>query len=914
MQTDRVVDPTRFDAAFYLSEYPDVARSGLDPETHYRTRGWREGRDPSPFFSTDFYLDTYADIRAAGIEPLAHYAAHGREEGRAISPSRSLHGAVLARLDAVLAAEPAPAALPQGDADLLMASRFFHAAHYAQVSGQTGPRETLIAEYLSRPLAARPATHPQFCAAFYRETYLSDAPETDPLIDYLRTGRARNRYATPLALARDARLIKAGSGFDTRVYARSLTGPQRFDDAVKDYLLHGQERGGIPAAGFDGAFVTRTYLRPREIACAPYAYYLRNRARPWVFASLAELFPAYCEIVQARLFDPAYYTQVAQIDPAIIDPALHYLLRGVPAGLPCGPAFHTGFYLQRHPDIAAARINPLVHFEQHGAGEGRVAVPPSGSARIGAGGAPSPAGAMSGEAPGARPRAIVVSHEASMTGAPIVALNVARGLAHSHEVIVWLGKEGPLSAEFAACAAQVIHGIPPVGDALGLLKNLAADGPVDLAIVNSALSGAALEPLQRAGIPAILLVHDFATYVYPRGTLSRLVLNAPVSVFPAQVVADAQAEELSLLGAPAPPPGVQIAHQGWNGAAQTERATLDVDAIRAIIGAPDGGGQRVLFGGGWVQPRKGVDLFVQTAARLAREGAQDWRFVWVGGNYRPESDMLLSVYLADHVARAGLAGRFFFFDEQPDLEPFWELADIFLLSSRLDPYPNIALDALMRDVPVVCFDGATGIAELAAEFGFAVRPVPLADPADAADAISDLAAQPAALARAFAEARPRLAHELSFQAYIERLLALADTARAETKARAEQADLLAVRPMAELRAALATAPSWARIAPIDTPHAMALSIAALSAAGGPVAPLSASPGAPVELYPDHDPLVRLGGRDAGAPPDPGRWHVHLHLPPGAVLPEAVAPLAGLATVLLSSPLGALAQDALDPLP
>ncbi|MEM9048133.1 MAG: glycosyltransferase [Pseudomonadota bacterium] len=926
MQPKRRSDPTRFDAAFYLSEYPDIARKGVDPETHYRTVGWREGRDPSPLFSTDFYLETYPDIRAAGIDPLQHFAQFGQSEGRAISPSRSLSGAFNDRLQALLASEPPASALPKDDADLLGQSRFFHGAHYARLSGASGSRAALVAHYLACPVAQRVSPHPCFAPDFYRATYLGGETETetatetetetetDSLLDYLRVGRARNRYPSALAAQRDIALIAESSGFDPTHYERSLQGRMRFDDPVRDYVLHGQERGGQPMAGFDAAFVASVYMRRAEAACAPLAYYLRNRSRPWIFQSLGALFPVYAEIWAARLFDPAYYAAAAGIDARTIDPALHYVLRGVPAGHPCSPDFHTGFYLEQNRDIAQAQINPLLHFERHGMAEGRAGIPATPPARV------------SGRVPdaGGRPLAIIVSHEASMTGAPIVALNIARALSQTHDVIAWLGRDGPLSADFAACAVAVIHGMPPAGDAAGLLEKITARRNIAFAIVNSALSGAALEPLQRVGIAAMLLVHDFATYVYPRGTLSRLVLNAPISVFPAQVVADAQAVELSLLGAPAPPAGVHIAHQGWNDAAKADRATLDIAALRRMIDAPEGGGQTVIFGGGWVQPRKGVDIFVQTAARLCRIGGHDWRFVWVGDNYKPESDMLLSVYLADHIAQSGLVGRFFFLDSLPDLDPVWAVTDVFLLSSRLDPYPNIALDALVRNIPVVCFRGATGIADLAEAFPFAVRPVAFADPTDAAEAVADLADKADAVAAAFARARARLMDELSFTAYVARLTALADAAAQETARRADIARLLAGRPAAELRAALATVPDWARITRAESRAGMALTLAALQAAGGPMAQSAITAETPIELHPRPDPLLRLAGggggggggglsggdggalavfEDASVLAAEADRAVHLHVPTGATLPAGLEAVAKRVPLFLTAPRG-----------
>ncbi len=71
-----------FDKFFYLQKNPDVAASGMDPYQHYLTFGWKEGRDPAPDFSTAGYLAQNKDVAAAGINPLQHYAQSGLFEGR----------------------------------------------------------------------------------------------------------------------------------------------------------------------------------------------------------------------------------------------------------------------------------------------------------------------------------------------------------------------------------------------------------------------------------------------------------------------------------------------------------------------------------------------------------------------------------------------------------------------------------------------------------------------------------------------------------------------------------------------------------------------------------------------------------------------------------------------------------------
>ena len=68
-----------FDKKWYKSNYPDVKK---DPLKHYLKKGWKEGRQPSPFFDGNKYLQAYHDVKAAGLNPLLHYECFGKYEGR----------------------------------------------------------------------------------------------------------------------------------------------------------------------------------------------------------------------------------------------------------------------------------------------------------------------------------------------------------------------------------------------------------------------------------------------------------------------------------------------------------------------------------------------------------------------------------------------------------------------------------------------------------------------------------------------------------------------------------------------------------------------------------------------------------------------------------------------------------------
>ncbi len=76
-------------------------------------------------------------------------------------------------------------------------------------------------------------------------------------------------------------------------------------------------------------------------------------------------------IASSSWFDADWYRTVYP-DAATsgLDPALHYLVHGAPAGRDPGPSFSTTGYVRRYPDVGG--INPLLHYLDVGAAEGRV--------------------------------------------------------------------------------------------------------------------------------------------------------------------------------------------------------------------------------------------------------------------------------------------------------------------------------------------------------------------------------------------------------------------------------------------------------------------------------------------------------------------------------------------------------------
>lgn len=67
-----------FDEKWYKNEYGGGgALNGMDAVSHYFYVGWQEGRDPSPYFSTNGYLKRFPEVKCC---PLLHFEYEGLKD------------------------------------------------------------------------------------------------------------------------------------------------------------------------------------------------------------------------------------------------------------------------------------------------------------------------------------------------------------------------------------------------------------------------------------------------------------------------------------------------------------------------------------------------------------------------------------------------------------------------------------------------------------------------------------------------------------------------------------------------------------------------------------------------------------------------------------------------------------------
>ncbi|WP_188394029.1 rhamnan synthesis F family protein [Mesorhizobium sp. SARCC-RB16n] len=432
----------------------------------------------------------------------------------------------------------------------------------------------------------------------------------------------------------------------------------------------------------------------------------------------------------SALFDGAGYGRLL---PAGMDPVLHYVVAGERMGWRPSAGFDPYYYLERYGDIAAAGISPLWHYEHNGRDERRQPVSL-------ADGLIYPQLATEGA-----PVVLVLSHEASRTGAPVLGWNLIRHLSDRYRVVSLVLRGGELERDFEAAAAVSIGPLAEYchsADASRIAERIAEVYAPLYAVANSVETRVIVPHLVAMGVPTVALVHEFAAYVRPVDSMRQVYDFASHVVFPARVVAESSARFFSDMKVRA---GVHVKSQGRNDPPRSrEISNGSYSAEGKALGGPldEVEGRFVVIGAGFVQIRKGVDLFIAVAA-AARRLRPDlrFRFIWIGEGYDPVNDQDYSSYLAEQLVHSDLGDSLVMTPAVADLEPFYARADAFLMSSRLDPQPNVGIDAVTRGIPTICFEGACGTAEiLSADADTRHLVVPHLDTHAAAEEICRLAA------------------------------------------------------------------------------------------------------------------------------------------------------------------------------
>jgi len=327
----------------------------------------------------------------------------------------------------------------------------------------------------------------------------------------------------------------------------------------------------------------------------------------------------------------------------------------------------------------------------------------------------------------ARSKVLFISHDASRTGAPLVLLTFLRWLKANSDVpfaILIREGNGELTPEFAALA-------PLVRDA-HRIRHL---GPLGLIYSNTITNGDALAELVDANprCPVICHVHELEHWIrhrIPPESLRRTLHHTRHYIAVSEAVRDCliralriPSDRIDVIPEFLPPLAPEDLPSGGAGI----RRRLRIPENAPIVGAC-----------GTTDWRKGPDLFVQLARTVRlREPEIPVHFVWVGG----ERDGPAVAALLHDARRSGIDTYVRFVGHTARPLDYFAAFDLFVLTSREDPFPLVVLEAARAEKPVVCFDASGGAREFVA--GCAGFVVPYLDVNAMADRVVELLHSPA---------------------------------------------------------------------------------------------------------------------------------------------------------------------------
>lgn len=361
------------------------------------------------------------------------------------------------------------------------------------------------------------------------------------------------------------------------------------------------------------------------------------------------------------------------------------------------------------------------------------------------------------------PSVLLIGHDAHAHGAQELLLNIGRTMRRRFgvEIEYLLLDGGKLHPRYEEIAPTTL--LPNPMELPGILAGYRARGFRN-AIVNTAAAARVVEPATRVGIASTLLVHELPRIIADMklAPAARDALeHARTVVFPAAVVRDAV---LKALGGTTPKAGVLVRPQGlYKDAARSE---ADGARIRAALGlSPQ---DKLVLCIGFADLRKGFDLFLQAWRLMRRAKGPQVHFCWLG-----EIDAVLRQWIGRELDAAIATGSFHLPGFTSGVQAYLSAADAFALTSREDPFPSVALEALRAGLPVVAFEKSGGIPELLAERGIG-RVVPYGDVLALVEALEVEATAESAAATASAEARRKVvAEEFVWSDYVGDLLKLA---------------------------------------------------------------------------------------------------------------------------------------------
>ena len=324
---------------------------------------------------------------------------------------------------------------------------------------------------------------------------------------------------------------------------------------------------------------------------------------------------------------------------------------------------------------------------------------------------------------------LFVSHDASRTGAPIVLLNLAEVLrTYNYEIDFLLKNGGPLEADFKIKGKTFIVSknsnktlfkrawnkfFPIEKYSFGNIEW----SKYEYIISNTITNGDILPEIKKLfDGPIISYIHELemgtSYYSNPYDVKVQIELSngflTPSEVVKRHLINNLCIKEQKIVSIPSyipKPKNIKV----------KDRLTGNVFTVGAV---------------GTLDWRKSPELFILIAyAVYKKRPGLDILFKWKGSVEGHELDRL-----TNDIRKLKLEDKVSFVESSHDVQSFYSELDLFILTSREDPYPLVILEAANMDIPSLCFENAGGAPEFV-KAGNGGKVIPYLDIEDAADQV-----------------------------------------------------------------------------------------------------------------------------------------------------------------------------------
>lgn len=303
---------------------------------------------------------------------------------------------------------------------------------------------------------------------------------------------------------------------------------------------------------------------------------------------------------------------------------------------------------------------------------------------------------------------LFISHEATRTGAPMLLLNLIAWLVehrkNEYDITVWCVSGGELIPEFKKIVTTIdlnnkrqyrpyklnkyIKKIVYKYSAYKLQQTW------DLIFSNTIVNGKSLSFLKQPQTPVISYIHELESSIkifQDRAQVAGTLKNTNTFLCGSKLVQQnlinnhmVDAKETKVVHSFVP-------------FESNKKSEHKASALRSELNIPN---DALVIGmmGSFID-RKGTDFFIETAERLTTENIY---FIWVGADAQ-KIDPKLKEKINCLKLKLVPATKHY--------QQYFNVIDVFYLSSKEDPYPMVMVEASSYGIPILCFENAGGTQE-----------------------------------------------------------------------------------------------------------------------------------------------------------------------------------------------------------